>query len=107
MRAGRTNARCVDSRRRPERRQHAGRDGTAGQRPGRGAGDPMSAGHTDNHVVIAAPLQRVWEMTNDVASWPWLYSEYAAAEILDKAENYVRFRLTTRPDENGNTWSWI
>jgi aromatase len=65
------------------------------------------SGHTENRVVIDAPLDRVWAITNDVASWPWLYSEYASAEILDKTENYVKFRLTTRPDANNQTWSWV
>jgi aromatase len=64
-------------------------------------------GHTDNRVVIAAPLDRVWQVTNDVAAWPSLFGEYASAEILDEAENYVRFRLTTRPDANDRTWSWV
>jgi len=75
--------------------------------PRRDGTDAVSAGHTDNRVVIAASLDRVWEVTNDVATWPWLYSEYAAAEILDKTEDYVKFRLTTRPDEAGKTWSWV
>lgn len=61
---------------------------------------------TDNMVVIDAPLERVWAITNDVASWPWLFSEYATAEILETAENYVKFRLSTHP-ENGQVWSWV
>jgi aromatase len=65
------------------------------------------SGHTENSVVIAADVQRVWDITNDVSRWPWLYSEYASAEILETAENYVRFRLTTCRDENGDTWSWV
>jgi aromatase len=64
------------------------------------------SGHTDNRIVIAAPLEHVWAVTNDVASWPWLFSEYAAAEILDTADNYVRFRLTMHP-ENNQVWSWV
>jgi hypothetical protein len=28
------------------------------------------AGHTDNAVVIAAPMDLVWDMTNDVENWP-------------------------------------
>ena len=39
------------------------------------------AGRTENDIVIYAPLDLVWEMTNDVESWPTLYSEYAKAEI--------------------------
>jgi aromatase len=69
-----------------------------------GAGAP---GHTDNRVVINAPLDLVWTMTNDVASWPELFSEYAEATILERDGDTVRFRLTTRPDESGQTYSWV
>jgi aromatase len=64
-------------------------------------------GHTENSVVIAAPLDRVWEITNDVPCWPWLFSEYASAEVLERGENTVRFRLTMHPDEQGRVWSWV
>src|SRR3569833_366105 len=65
------------------------------------------AGHTDNSGVIKAPMDLVWDMTNDVASWPRLFSEYAAAEILERGDDTVRFRLTMHPDENGKVWSWV
>ncbi|BCJ48002.1 putative polyketide cyclase [Actinoplanes ianthinogenes] len=65
------------------------------------------SGHTDNVIVIDAPLDLVWAMTNDVASWPRLFSEYAAAEILAQDGPTVRFRLTLHPDEQGRTWSWV
>lgn len=65
------------------------------------------AGHTDNTVVIAAPLELAWEMTNDLASWPTLFSEYAAVEVLEQKERTVRFRLTMHPDEQGRVWSWV
>jgi NAD(P)-dependent dehydrogenase (short-subunit alcohol dehydrogenase family)/ribosome-associated toxin RatA of RatAB toxin-antitoxin module len=65
------------------------------------------AGHTDNAIVVAAPLRLVWEMTNDVESWPRLFSEYASAEILHREGDTVRFRLTMHPDENGTVWSWV
>jgi len=65
------------------------------------------SGHTENSIVIAAPLERVWAMTNDVSTWPWLFTEYAAAEILDRGDASVRFRLTTHPDEQDRTWSWV
>src|SRR4051812_46271553 len=51
-------------------------------------------------------MDTVWSVTNDVAGWPWLFSEYAAAEILEQSENYVKFRLTTHP-ENDQTFSWV
>jgi aromatase len=66
------------------------------------------AAHTDNSVVINAPLDLVWEMTNDVENWPKLFSEYAEATIVErKDDNTVVFRLTTHPDENGQVWSWV
>lgn len=61
----------------------------------------------DNSIVIDAPLELVWDMTNDVASWPELFSEYAKAEILATEGSTVRFRLTLHPDENGAVWDWV
>lgn len=65
------------------------------------------AGHTDNAVVIAAPMELVWEMTNNVESWPDLFSEYSAAEILGRDGSTITFRLTMHPDKDGNAWSWV
>jgi aromatase len=65
------------------------------------------SGSTSRSVVIAAPLDLVWDMTNDVANWPQLFSEYASAEILEQDGNRVRFRLTMHPDEQGQIWSWV
>lgn len=65
------------------------------------------AAHTDNSIVINAPLELVWEMTNDVANWPSLFTEYAQAEIIEHEGNRVLFRLSMHPDENGMVWSWV
>lgn len=65
------------------------------------------AAHTENEITIGAPLDLVWEMTNDVANWPQLFTEYATAEILERQGNTVRFRLTMHPDEHGKVWSWV
>lgn len=62
---------------------------------------------TENHVVIDAPLDLVWDMTNDVANWPNLFSEYASAEILQHRGDTVRFRLSLHPEADGKVWSWI
>ncbi|MGP4088701.1 SRPBCC family protein [Streptomyces sp. KR55] len=67
----------------------------------------MTAGHTEQSIVIDAPYDEVWRQTNDVAAWPELFSEYAKAEILQSAENSVTFRLSMHPDENGTVWSWV
>lgn len=65
------------------------------------------AGHTDNSIVINAPMDLLWDMTNDVESWPGLFSEYGSAEILERDGDTVRFRLALHPDENGTVWSWV
>ena len=66
----------------------------------------MSA-RTDNSITINAPMDLVWEMTNDVAGWPGLFSEYAKAEVLDESNGVIRFRLTMHPDEQQRVWSWV
>ena len=65
------------------------------------------AGHTEQSVVIDAPFQLVWDLTNDVPSWPELFTEYAAAEVLERDGDTVTFRLTMHPDEDGKVWSWV
>ncbi|WP_037679608.1 SRPBCC family protein [Streptomyces griseus] len=65
------------------------------------------SGHTQNEITIAAPLDLVWDMTNDLANWPRLFSEYASVEILEQEGRKTTFRLTMHPDENGTVWSWV
>jgi aromatase len=65
------------------------------------------SGHTDNSVFIDAGIDHVWRLTNDVESWPSLFTEYATAEILQRDGDTVRFRLAMHPDENGTVWSWV
>ncbi|MBJ7905986.1 SRPBCC family protein [Streptomyces sp. NPDC004549] len=64
-------------------------------------------GHTQNEITIAAPLDLVWDMTNDLENWPRLFSEYAAVEIISREGRKTTFRLTMHPDENGTVWSWV
>ncbi len=67
----------------------------------------QTVGHTDNEIVIAAPVDLTWEMTNDLERWPTLFSEYASVEIMERAGEKVTFRLTMHPDDNGKVWSWV
>ncbi|MEW2259961.1 SRPBCC family protein [Streptomyces sp. NPDC047869] len=66
-----------------------------------------AAARTGNSIVIDAPFDLVWEMTNDVANWPNLFSEYASAEILERHGDTVRFRLALHPEADGKVWSWV
>ncbi|MEV8635691.1 cupin domain-containing protein [Streptosporangium sp. NPDC051023] len=63
--------------------------------------------HTSNEIVVDAPIDFVWAVTNDVRSWPNLFTEYAATEVLEESPESVTFRLTMHPDEKGNVWSWV
>ncbi|OIK01170.1 SRPBCC family protein [Streptomyces colonosanans] len=65
------------------------------------------AGHTENEITIAAPLDLVWDMTNDLENWPQLFSEYASVDVLSRDGNRTTFRLTMHPDEKGTVWSWV
>ena len=65
------------------------------------------SGHTEQSIVIRAPFELVWDMTNDVPSWPDLFTEYSAATVLERERDTVTFRLTMHPDENGKVWSWV
>ena len=66
----------------------------------------MSA-HTENSILISGPMDVVWDMTNDIESWPQLFSEYQSVEIIRRDGDTVRFRLALHPDENGKVWSWV
>ncbi|MFE7775095.1 SRPBCC family protein [Streptomyces sp. NPDC057445] len=65
------------------------------------------SGHTENQIIIDAPLDLVWDMTNDIENWPQLFSEYASVEILERVNDATTFRLTMHPDENDKVWSWV
>jgi aromatase len=65
------------------------------------------AAHTDNSIVVDAPVDFVWAVTNNVRAWPELFTEYSSAEVLEESAESVTFRLTMHPDENGNQWSWV
>jgi aromatase len=64
-------------------------------------------GYTRNAVVIEAPVDEVLRLTNDVRTWPDLFTEYKSSEVLEESPGDVTFRLTTHPDETGQSWSWI
>ena len=69
--------------------------------------DRDMTGHTDNEIIVDAPIDFVWAATNDVRDWPNLFTEYESIEVLDEQGDTVTFRLTMKPDENGNAWSWV
>lgn len=64
-------------------------------------------GYIRNAVHIHAPIDDVFQLTNNVRTWPELFSEYESSEVLAEDEDSVTFRLTTHPDDSGTQWSWV
>jgi len=62
-------------------------------------------GHTCNSIVIKAPYDLVFDISNDIPRWTELFgAEYKKAELVKKEANKITFRLT---DEDDKTWqSW-
>ncbi|GAA4731999.1 SRPBCC family protein [Modestobacter marinus] len=69
--------------------------------------DGPTIGHTDNSIFIDAGIDHVWKMTNDLPTWPDLFTEYAEVEVLAQTGSTFRFRLKMHPDESGRVWSWV
>lgn len=60
-------------------------------------------GHTVNSIVIKAPYNLIFDISNQIERWTELFGdEYVKAEVLERKDNEITFRLTD--DENK---SWI
>jgi len=62
-------------------------------------------GHTCNSIIINAPYDLVFDISNDIPRWTELFgSEYKKAEIVKKEENKITFRLTDDEDKSWISW---
>jgi aromatase len=60
-------------------------------------------GHTCNSIVIHAPYDLVFDISNHIERWTELFGdEYVKAEVLSREGNRIEFRLT---DNEGNSWT--
>ena len=60
-------------------------------------------GHTKNSIVIDAPYDMVFDISNDIERWTELFGgEYTGSEILSREGNRIEFRLTNR---EGQSWT--
>ncbi|MBN2482928.1 MAG: SRPBCC family protein [Candidatus Omnitrophica bacterium] len=57
--------------------------------------------HTVNSIVINAPYEKVFDMSNDISRWKEFFSEYTASEVIRQEGNKITFQLT---HQNGNSW---
>jgi len=62
-------------------------------------------GHTVNSIIINAPYEKIFDISNDIRRWTELFGgEYKKAEVVKKEGNKITFKLT---DDEGRTWqSW-
>jgi aromatase len=59
-------------------------------------------GHTVNSIVINAPYELVFDVSNKIERWTQLFGqEYAKADVLERRGDEITFRLT---DEDGKSW---
>ena len=57
--------------------------------------------HTVNSIVINAPYEKIFDMSNDISRWKEFFSEYTGSEVLETKSNKIIFKLT---HQNGNSW---
>jgi aromatase len=59
-------------------------------------------GHTVNSILIKAPYDLVFDISNHIERWTQLFGdEYVKAEVLKKEGNEITFRLT---DDENKSW---
>ena len=62
-------------------------------------------GHTCNSIIINAPYEKVFDISNDITRWTELFGgEYQKSEVVSKEGNRIVFRLT---DEEGKSWQSV
>lgn len=62
-------------------------------------------GHTCNSIIINAPYDLVFDISNDIARWTELFgTEYKKAEIIKREVNKITFRLTDDEDKSWISW---
>ena len=71
-------------------------------RGGTGGKNGENMGHTCNSIVINAPYEKVFDISNDIPLWTELFGgEYKEAKVLKKEGNRITFQLT---DDEGRSW---
>ena len=62
-------------------------------------------GHTCNSIIINAPYDKVFEISNDILRWTELFGgEYKKSEVVKKEANKITFRLTDDEDRSWQSW---
>jgi len=57
--------------------------------------------HTVNSVVINAPYEKVFDVSNDISKWKEFFDEYTESDVLETEGNKLVFKLSHK---NGSSW---
>lgn len=60
--------------------------------------------HTVNRIVINAPYEKVFDMSNDINRWKEYFDEYTDSQITAKEGNKITFKLAHK---NGTSWTSV
>ncbi|MCA9401237.1 MAG: polyketide cyclase [Candidatus Omnitrophica bacterium] len=59
-------------------------------------------GHTRNSIMVKAPFQITFDISNHIERWTELFGdEYVSADVLERNGNEITFKLT---DDEGKSW---
>ncbi len=58
--------------------------------------------HTVNSIVIDAPYDKVFELSNDITRWKEFFVEYTGSEIVERKGDRLVFKLS---HQNGTSWT--
>jgi len=59
-------------------------------------------GHTQNSILINAPYEKVFDISNDIPRWTQLFgTEYKEARVVERKGNRIVFQLT---DDENRSW---
>jgi aromatase len=62
-------------------------------------------GHTCNSIIINAPYEKIFDISNDIPRWTELFGgEYKKAEVISKEGDRITFRLTDDEDKSWVSW---
>ncbi|MDD4939927.1 MAG: SRPBCC family protein [Candidatus Omnitrophica bacterium] len=62
-------------------------------------------GHTCNSIIINAPYELIFDISNDIPRWTELFgTEYKKAEVVKKEGNKITFKLTDDEDKSWQSW---
>ena len=64
-------------------------------------------GHTENTIVVLRDYDTVFDLTNQIELWPQLFTEYEKAEVIERQGNEVLFSLTTYPEGERPSRTWV